>query len=114
KNYAYIQNNTVTKRKEQTMGEGMIGRRRFLQQAGATAAVGLILPTSRILGANDRVRLGIIGAGGRGQELMKEFLRVPNAEFVAVADVYLRRHDEAKALAPAIKPFTDHRRLMEM
>jgi predicted dehydrogenase len=71
-------------------------------------------PTGRVLGANDRVRLGIIGPGARGQELMREFLKAPNAEFVAAADVYTRRHDEAKRLAPGIQTFNDHRRLLDL
>ena len=89
-------------------------RRDFLKQATAGAAISLAYKPDRVLGANDRVRLGIIGAGGRGQELMKDFLRVPNIEFVAVADVYKRRHDEAARLAPGIKPMIDYRRLLDM
>jgi predicted dehydrogenase len=89
-------------------------RREFLKQAAAGAAVGLVYPSTRVLGANDRVRLGIVGPGARGQELMKEFLKVPNVEFVAVADVYTRRHEEAKQIAPAVKAFDDHRRLLDL
>jgi predicted dehydrogenase len=92
-----------------------IERREFLKQAGAAAAIGFALPASRVLGANDRVRLGIIGAGARGQELMHEFVKVPNAEFVAVADAYTGRYDEAKAIAPGItQVFNDHRRLLDL
>jgi predicted dehydrogenase len=92
-------------------------RRDFVKQASATAAIGLSLPASsygKVLGANDRVRLGIIGPGGRGQELMRAFIKVPNAEFVAAADVNTRRHDEAKKIAPGIQTFTDHRKLLEL
>jgi len=89
-------------------------RRDFLKHATAGAAISLAYKPSRVLGANDRVRLGIIGAGGRGQELIKDFLKVPNIEFVAVADVYKRRHDEAAKLTPGIKPVIDHRRLLDM
>ncbi|HWX42503.1 MAG TPA: Gfo/Idh/MocA family oxidoreductase [Blastocatellia bacterium] len=97
------------------MTQKSIERREFLKQAGAAAAVGFALPAGRVLGANDRVRLGIIGAGARGQELMHEFVKVPNAEFVAVADVYTRRHDEAKAIAPGItQAFRDYRRLLDL
>jgi hypothetical protein len=80
------------------------GRRKFLS-ASARGVVGTGLAMSAanwrsVLGANDRVRLGIIGPGARGQELMKEFLKVPNIEFVAAADVFTKRHEEAKALVP--------------
>jgi hypothetical protein len=60
----------------------MTNRREFLKKAGAAAVA---LPTARVLGANDRVRLGIIGPGARGQELMKSFQAAPNAEWVAAA-----------------------------
>jgi predicted dehydrogenase len=97
-----------------TMERKSIQRREFIKQATATAAIGLAYPGSRVLGANDRVRLGIIGPGARGQELMKEFLKVPNIEFVAAADVYTRRHEEATKLAPTAKTFADHRRLLDL
>lgn len=100
------------------MNSGAIGRRKFLKQAAAGAAAGLAFSSSRVfgrvVGANDRVRLGIIGAGARGKELMSEFLSVPNIEFVAAADVYTARHDEAKKLAPGMKSFDDYRRLLDL
>src|SRR5262245_26002627 len=99
------------------MSRQSVTRRDFVKQASATAAAGLSLSAAsygKILGANDRVRLGIIGPGARGQELMKEFVKIPNAEFVAVADVYTRRHDEAKTITPEIKTFSDHRKMLEL
>ncbi len=41
------------------------------QRVGATAAYVAysLLPAGRVPGANDRVRFGLIGAGGRGQEI---------------------------------------------
>jgi len=91
-----------------------VRRREFLKGAAASAAVAAVLPSSRVLGANDRVRLGAIGFGGRGQEDMRDALKLGNVEFVAVADVYNRRHAEAKQLAPGVKTFTDHRRLLDL
>lgn len=91
-----------------------IKRREFLKQAAASSAVVAVLPISRVLGANDRVRLGIIGFGARGQEDMHEALKLPNVEFVGAADVYSRRLEEAKRLAPGVKTFTDHRRLLDL
>jgi predicted dehydrogenase len=102
-----------------------IERRDFLKQAAATTAASLTIPTARsfanIRGANDRVRLGIIGPGARGQELMRDFVKAPNAEFVALADVYNARFDQAKQLitnagadATNVKTFSDHRKLLEM
>ncbi len=89
-------------------------RREFLKQAAASAAFSLSYPTGRVLGANDRVRLGIIGPGARGKELMREFLKAPNVEFVAAADVYTLRLEEVKQLAPQAKTVSDHRHLLDM
>jgi predicted dehydrogenase len=93
-----------------------IERRDFIKQAAATTAAGMTFTASsygRILGANDRVRLGIIGPGARGQETMKYFLEAPNAEFVAAADVYTRRLDEVKKFGANIQGYGDHRKLLE-
>jgi hypothetical protein len=49
-------------------------RRIFVKQrVGGIAAYAAysLLPANRALGANDRVRFGLIGAGGRGQEIFK-------------------------------------------
>jgi hypothetical protein len=59
-----------------------INRRAFGKQMAvlsATAAFG----STRVLGANDRVRLGFIGVGNRGDQLMDAFLKQPDAEIVA-------------------------------
>jgi predicted dehydrogenase len=96
------------------MDKNSMKRRQFIKQAAASAALGLVYPSGHVLGANDRVRLGIIGAGARGQEIMKQALQLPNVEFVAIADVYTRRHEEGQKIAPGAKVFTDHRRLLDM
>src|SRR5437660_4682426 len=67
----------------------------------------------RVLGANDRVRIGMIGVGGRGSELLKQIVAVPNVDVVAMADVYPRRFTEAKAVVPNIQTYDDHRRLLD-
>src|ERR1700737_4053862 len=89
-------------------------RRDFLKQAAVGTAAFLAYPTSPVLGANDRIRVGMIGVGNRGQELLKQVISVPNPQLVAIADVYTRRHDEAKKMAPGIQTFDDHRRLLDM
>ena len=89
-------------------------RRQFLRSAAASATVVAVLPRNRVLGSNDRVRLGAIGFGARGQEDMRDALKLENVEFVAVADVYNRRQDEAKQLSSQVKVFTDHRRLLDL
>lgn len=94
----------------------MWNRRTFLGQliggtAGLTAS--RLVSGRRILGANERLRFGLIGAGGRGKEIFKAALRCPNTEAVAVADVYTRRLDEVKEIVPQIKTYKDFRQLLE-
>lgn len=94
----------------------MSSRRTFLRQSAVGAAwvaVSGAVPSRPALGANDRIRIGLIGAGGRGKEIFRAALRRPNVEAVAVADVYTRRLDEAKAIAPAVATYRDFRRLLD-
>ena len=88
-------------------------RRTFLKQAAIGAAV-LAYPTSSVLGANDRIRVGMIGVGDRGNDLLKQIRAVHGVEVVAMADVYSRRRDEAKSKVPGIQTFDDHRRVLDM
>ena len=89
-------------------------RRTFLKQAALGTAAVLAYPTSRVLGANDRVRVAMIGVGDRGNDLLGQILKVPGAEVVAMADVYSRRREQAKGRVPGIQTFDDHRRVLDM
>lgn len=72
------------------------------------------LPASRaVLGANNRIRIGLIGAGSRGREIFRAALRCPDVEAVTVADVYSRRLDEVKSLAPGVKTTRNFRELLD-
>jgi len=87
-------------------------RRDFIKTTAAGAAF-LASASARVLGANDRVRVGMIGVGARGQDLLKQLLAVKSAELVAVADIYSRRLDEAEHLVPGVRKFRDHRQLLD-
>ena len=89
-------------------------RRAFLKQAAIGTAAVLAYPSARVLGANDRVRVGMIGVGDRGHDLLGQVRGVSNVEVVAMADVYSRRRDQAKSKVPGIQTFDDHRRLLDM
>ena len=97
------------------MNQRKIERRTFVAGGlAATTATALSASTyARVLGANDRVRLGIIGPGARGQETMPLFLAAPNTEFVAAADVFNRRLDEVKKFGANIQGYGDHRKMLE-
>ena len=91
-------------------------RRTFFKEtltASAVLVANGLLPSGRVLGANDRIRIGLIGAGDRGQEIFKAALRSANVEGVGVADVYTRRLDEVKDFVPNIHTYRDFRRLLE-
>ena len=94
----------------------MINRRRFLRQVvrgAAWAASSGLFVSGRVQGSNERIGIGLIGSGSRGMEIFRTALRCPNVTAVAVADVYARRLDEAKAAAPQIATHKDFRRLLD-
>jgi predicted dehydrogenase len=67
-------------------------RRSFLIASGLTA-----LASTRVLGANDTLRVGVIGAGGRMGGLLNAADQVGNYQIVAVSDVYTPRREAIKA-----------------
>ncbi len=90
----------------------MDSRRRFIEKMAGGIA-GTIAVPSGVLGANDRIRLGIIGAGDRGMQIVREALSCPNTQFAGFADVYTRRLEEAKKLVPDAKTYLDYHHLLD-
>ncbi|MGA2653673.1 MAG: Gfo/Idh/MocA family oxidoreductase [Terracidiphilus sp.] len=80
-------------------------RREFLKAGGATIAATAVSwnasSYAQILGANDRVRVGVVGCGDRmKQALIPAFLqnsKDTNFQFVAVSDIWNRRREEGAA-----------------
>ena len=69
---------------------------------------------SQVDGANNRIRIGIIGTGGRARGLMTQLKKLPGAEIVAVCDVYEPRLLQAADIAGATAvKHTDYRRLLD-
>ena len=68
------------------------GRRKFLAQSLAvTTSVSLgrhVLAEGRSVGPNDRIRMGFIGLGNRGTQLLQRFMSHPDVEVAALCDVY--------------------------
>jgi predicted dehydrogenase len=69
----------------------MINRRTFLIASGLTA-----LASTRVFGANDTIRLGVIGAGRRMKNLLDAADKVAPYQIVAVSDVYTPNRDTVK------------------
>jgi predicted dehydrogenase len=92
---------------------GKLTRRDFTKTA-AWAGVATALSGSRVLGANDRVRLGFIGLGNRGDQVLDAFLKHTDAEVVAICDIYQPYLDfAAKKIGTNPKQFRDYRRLLD-
>jgi len=89
----------------------MHSRRNFIGKVASGIAG--TLAASNVLGANNRIRLGIIGPGDRGLQLMRDASACPNTEFLGLADIYTKRLEKAKTVAPNAKTYLDYRYLLE-
>lgn len=68
---------------------------------------------SSIFGANDRIRAGIIGSGGRGRFLTGQFKEL-GVEMAGVCDVYKPNLEAGlKEANTGAKPFSDYRRMLD-
>ena len=88
-------------------------RRDFLRTSAVTSVAAA--SAARVLGANDRIRIAVVGTGGRGQYLMKTLKKVApeGIEFVAVCDVYdVRRSEAAKIAGSAVEQYVDYRQIL--
>jgi predicted dehydrogenase len=97
-------------RSEEKAGGG-VSRRAFAKAALASAAFPLVLPRGA-RGANDRIRVGVIGVGNRSNLLIDQL--PPGAEIVAVSDCYGKRSEDAAARRNAKwRIYDDYRTLLE-
>lgn len=86
-------------------------RRGFVAAAGAFAARGY----SKIIGANDRLRIGVIGCGGQATSHMRGLVNMrdsDNFDIAAVCDVYDRNLERAAALTGA-RTYKDYRAVLD-
>jgi predicted dehydrogenase len=98
---------------------GRMTRRQFgkrLAIAGALSA----LASSQVLGANERIRVGFIGVGNRGDQVLDAFLKQKDCQVVAVCDLYAPYRDfacrkiaQADAAASQVSQFEDYRQLLD-
>jgi predicted dehydrogenase len=87
-------------------------RRNFVSASGLGMTA---LSYQRVLGANDRVHIGLIGCGGRGRGVARSMREAPNVAYNAVADVYKNNGELAREWAGAdAKYFQDFRKLLEL
>jgi predicted dehydrogenase len=99
----------------------VLDRRDFLAVAASTgAALGVAALPARaaVRGANERIRAGIMGTGGRGIGLGQTFAKMPNLEMAYVCDVDRGRMEKAagaieKAGGKTPKTATDFRAILD-
>ena len=88
------------------MNRDPMTRRAFHRTTAATAAGLTALQASRVLGANERIRLGVIGVANRGGQLISAFLPHRDAEIAVLCDVAASTLDKVRQrLAPFIGGF---------
>jgi predicted dehydrogenase len=90
-------------------------RREFLRAAGAAAIATAAHP---ILGANDRIRVGIIGLGGRGNNHMTSYAAIQTSEVAGLCDVNQAARERGVALIQKLrgnrpKEYQDMRQMFE-
>lgn len=87
-------------------------RRHFLQSASAAALASTTIARAATPTVKP-VRLGVIGAGSRGQEDLRQFLRVPGVSVEAICDIYPPRYEQVNHLVGKQVPHTaDHKELL--
>ncbi len=91
-------------------------RREFLRRATKLASSSAMAFSAasyaRVLGANERANLGVIGTGDRGRSVMGNFLNNGAIRVSSVCDIYGAHLDKAKEKVPDAEAFTDYRELL--
>ena len=90
----------------------MDSRRKFVGTLTAGLA-GSLATGSNVLGANNRVRVGILGTGDRGSELANHLRACSNTEITALSDAYSKHLDRAASAHPAATAHADYRALLD-
>src|SRR5258706_13350364 len=87
-------------------------RRNFIKTSAALAMT-TALSNSRVLGANERINVGIIGFGLIGRIHTRSFKQQPDATIIGVAETYRPRLDAAADLiGGSTTPYSHFRRLL--
>ena len=85
------------------MTHGTGSRRVFLAGAAAAPALSAAPAASRVIGANDRINIGMIGVGSKGGGHLRGLLEragdLGDVRVVAVSDVFRRRREDALSQA---------------
>jgi len=91
-----------------------VSRRHFVQSVAAASLLSA-RSSAAITGSNDRLRIGVIGAGVQATDHMQTLVKMrdgDNLEIVNVCDIYDKRLDKAAQLTGG-KPVKDYRRVLD-
>ncbi len=95
----------------------MMQRRNFLQKSFQGAGAALALSGSRLLGANDAIRVAVVGLNGKGAQHIELFRKTPGVQVAALCDpdaALLRRESQKfKDRKETVAVYGDLRRLFE-
>jgi predicted dehydrogenase len=94
-----------------------VTRRQFVKTTSNALTLGAALsafPSLSVRGANEKLRLGFIGVGGRGSYHVKEFSEMDDVSIVAAADPAQAKLDKVKAAFPNAKVFQDFHALLDL
>jgi predicted dehydrogenase len=92
---------------------GALNRREFIG-VSSSLPIASALSRGQVLGANDRIRLGVIGSGGRVQSLTRQLNQLSGFEWVAVSDIWGQRRDQWEQVSGAkVRKYADYRELLE-
>jgi predicted dehydrogenase len=80
-----------------------VSRRRFLQAASAATVAAPVVVSATALGndggtaASERITLGMIGSGGRANQLTRQLVGMSDAQIVATCDPFVGKREALKA-----------------
>jgi predicted dehydrogenase len=87
-------------------------RRQVLTKSAVAFAGIQFLPQS-VFGANERLNIAFVGAGGKGWHAIQSLANNPLVNFVAFADVDERRVGEARKAHPDVPFYSDFRKMLD-
>lgn len=95
----------------------ILSRRSFLKASVATAGIAALPPHARVLGANNDVRVAVVGFNGMGKAHINAYRKIPGVRITALCDVDTRvldwgKQDFAKR-KEKVATYVDYRKLLE-
>ena len=94
------------------LSSSSVSRRGFLKGAAAGWAA-LARPAGRVRGANEDIRVAVIGLGGKGRQHARVFAELRGVRLVGLCDVDPKRLAEQVERFDKVTSHTDPRRVLD-